>query len=196
VKDGKKKGNSVAKSSHKPAGNGKTVEDAQSREERMVRFKAGMDAFAADYRCAPAAVQALQEARKGKMAVDVQYLMKGIEACSKVGKDRSAFDVATWAFGILQADQVATVEVYESMMTLYAKFEEVPPAVQLMADFLLTGYHYTSNLLSTYVILLAKHAKDHVMVEQAGLYFSLKVCSGTKHLACSASCTLPLMCGS
>lgn len=101
--------------------------------------------------------------------------MAGVHACVVGRRDNETLEIARWAFDILHADKVASVETYEHMMSLYSKYTDARAASQLRGDFLQQGYTYTSYFLSTYIALSAKHCSDEEMADCVDLYSTLQV---------------------
>ena len=123
------------------------------------------------------AISYMYKAKEGNINLGVQHLVKGIKICATVDiRDKNIFDISCWAFDILKADNVASIEVFESMMMIYSKLGKVELAAALMVDFAAKGYAYTSYLLPTYIILLTKHGSDAQLEAGSHLYGTLKVC--------------------
>jgi pentatricopeptide repeat protein len=101
--------------------------------------------------------------------------MAGINACVVTRYDDWVADIANWAFGILHADKVATVETYESMISLCSKYNDVTRAEQLREQFVQQGYTFTSHFLSCYINLVAKHGDDSHMEKCGEMYNILLV---------------------
>lgn len=128
-----------------------------------------------DKSSANAVIEALRTARAEGVPLNAQHLIAGINACVVGKRDDNVLDLANWAFNILHADKIASIEVYEFMMNLCYKYNDLPRAAELHEGFLKQGYSYTSYFLSPYITLSAKSATDEQMGECLKLYEALKV---------------------
>ena len=140
-----------------PQVNGQPLSDKAVLEIKMLNITKAIDSFTKNRSFTPAAVDALHKARMGNLKLEVQHLSNGILACGLSSRDIKTFDLAYWAFNILKADSVATIENFEAMMNICSKYGRVESAADLMRDYFARGFTYTSYLLSTYIIIIANN---------------------------------------
>ena len=153
---------------------------------KMSNITKAIDSFTRNRFHTPGAVDALHKARMGNLKLNVQHLSSGILACGLSNRDMKNFDLAYWAFNLLKADSVATIENFEAMMNICSKYGRVDSAADLMRDYFARGFTYTSYLLSTYIIIIANNGTpEEVQDLLQPLYSTYKVCNDVALAACA-----------
>lgn len=130
---------------------------------KISQIKEAIDSYVKNDSYFTAAIDALQKAKNGNLPIGGEYLFRGISACAMGTRNSKALDLAFWAFDVIKVENEAFLKpdsrqctpIYEALLAVCSRWNDMPRAVGLMEDFQARGHTYTSYILSTYIMLAA-----------------------------------------